>query len=248
VAAAGLIGVVLAGPSIATGQTDYSDLRAQFALDSLVYALVAGSPAPGMWITTRLVASKDHFAGVVDTGAGATAVVSTRFGRESSRDALAAALAIDLYPNAVYAAITLHRGGFDGPAGFAELHNRVVKAAWLGAVDVEYQKRMAALWEVYRAEINLAAYYSVVRDGFRPIYFGHIQALLAEYRQLLAAYWAFQATLTSNSYTLRPVPADLVYAVAEITAVLRGEVSFEASPWGPQIKAALERFPDERKE
>lgn len=234
-AAAGLLAALLAGPSAASGQIDVSELAAQVAVDSVVSALVAGSPRPSVSITAQLVTSNAYFAEASGTGA----VVSTRFGREASRHALAAALARDLYPDPVYAAITLHRGGFDGPGGLAELHGRVAQAVQR---DTEHQQSVAAAWEVYRVQANLAAYNSVVRDGYRMIYLARVQALRAQFEQVLQGYWAFRADL-AGYYAMRPVPAELVRAVAEITAVLRGDESTDASPWGPRIKAALDTFP-----
>jgi hypothetical protein len=63
----------------------------------------------------------------------------------------------------------------------------------------------------------------------------------AESHLSVRAYQAIQA----EAQSMPAVTVELVRAVSEITAALTGQVSIEASPWGPQIRAALEAYEPE---
>jgi hypothetical protein len=216
----------------ASGQIDTFELRAQVAVDSTVSVLIENSPARGASVSARVVPTGAFFAVVTDGGV----LVSTRFAREASGNALGAAIALGLFPDPVDAAVALHRAGFDGPTGLLELYNRMVA---LAAQDAQYRNWLATAYAVSRAQGNLAGYNSIARDGYWPMYQGVAAGWRAWYQGQVQTYLSFRGEVFS-AYAMPPVTADLIQAFADITAVLRGSQSPEASLWGPRIKLALD--------
>ena len=226
------LAVVLLAAGAANAQLDAgTSLRYQVLVDGVMRSLAEGLPTPGPGLIAQVVASDTYFAGA----SGRQATVSTRFVREASRHALAAAVARDLFQDPVQAAIVLHKGGFDGPSGFAELYSR---AAWLAPLEARYRADVeAALYDLEQE----AARIHFVPEGFHVMAGASVQAARARYEEARQVYQAFWAGIPTY-YAMPAVPAGLVEAVAEITAVLLGQAPIETSPWGPRIKSALEPY------
>ncbi|MBI2526986.1 MAG: hypothetical protein HYV93_13505 [Candidatus Rokubacteria bacterium] len=131
-------------------------------------------------------------------------------------------------------AVVLHKEGFDGPAGLGELYGR---AARLAALEAQHRAAVEAAVADYRAQAAVRGYAAAVPDG-RHLMEARLQAAQARYELAMRALQAIQA----EAQSMPPVTAELARAVSEITAALTGHVSIEASPWGPQIRAALEAY------
>ena len=233
-ALAACLALALAVPHPAGAQLDTSAIQSQGAVDGVARALMESSPRPGAAVVSEVVISDAFFAGAP----GGSATVTTRFLREASSNALAAALARDLFPGPVRAAVVLHRAGFDGPAGFGELYGREAR---LAALEAQHRAAVEAAAADYRAQAAARGYTAAVPDGRHLMARSRLQAAQARYELAVRAYQAIQA----EAQSMPAVTAELVRAVGEITAALTGQVSIEASPWGPQIRAALEAYEPE---
>jgi hypothetical protein len=219
----------------AADQLASSALIVQGTVDGVTRALLEASPRPGEHVVSRVVESPLLSA----RASGSQALVTTRFLREFSRDALATALALDLFADPVLAAVVLHRAGFDGPAGIAERYQRLV--SWL-ALQARSLASLQAAYQVFQAEVAQQGLQAAVPEGFQVMARARIESAQRAYAQAARAYQLVLAD-QPNHLAMPPVTAELVRAVGEITAVLRGTESSESSPWGPAIRSALESFP-----
>jgi hypothetical protein len=226
--------VILALAPPGQAELDFSVIQRQAATDSVMRALADQLPTAGTTLISEVIPSDSYFVGV----SANRVAVSTRFLREASRNALAAAVARYLLPDPVYLAITLSRAGFDGPGGLAELYNRLA-----GLISLEAQNRanVETAYRTYQAELMQNSFNVWSREGYHRIYLARINGARARYEQSLQVYRAFQAEM-ARFYAMSPVPAGLVQAVTEITAVLNGREFIEISPWGPRIRAALQVY------
>jgi hypothetical protein len=232
---ASTLAVALAGPPLpAAAQRASSSIISQGVVDGVARALLDASPRPGDGLVSRVVESDAFVARV----AGTQVAVSTRFLAEASRDALAAALARDLFPDLVLTAIVLDRAGFDGPAGLGQLHDRSMirlmqESRHLTSVDAAYRNLQAVL--------AVHGHQAAAPEGFQVMAGARIRAAEATYRRAGEAYRIFLLD-QARFLAMAPVSAEVVRAVAEITAVLRGFATSD-SPWGPRIRSTLESFP-----
>jgi hypothetical protein len=234
IAAASALSIALAAAP-AAGQRATSGIIAQGAVDGVTRALMDSSPTPGESLVARVVES-DAF---VARAEGTQVIVTTRFLSESSRDALAAALARDLFPDPALVAVVLHRASFDGRGGFAQLHDRVMLGL---ALESQYLAGLQAVYQNLQAVVAVRGLQGAAPEGFQVMAAGQVRAAEVAYLQAAEAYRLFR--LDQPRYlAMAPVPAELVRAVAEITAVLNGAESIESSPWGPRIRAALDSYP-----
>jgi hypothetical protein len=208
-----------------------ADLEAMVTVDNVLDSVGGALPEGGVNLISRIVPSDSYFVAV----SGTTVAVSTRFLREASRDALAAAVVRALHPDPVPAAVVLFRAGFNGPAGFAELYNRV---AGLVALDAAHRAAVSQGARDLRDEINRDSFLAFAREGYHLMYRAHIESVRLRYHQAIDAQRSFQAQIP-GSYSMPPVPLALVQAVDEVTAVLAGARSIDSSPWGSEIRAAL---------
>lgn len=225
----------LASAPVASAQLDTGRIQRQGAVDGLLRTLIEGSPDPGVGLVSQVVASDSYAA----EAAGTRVLVTTRFLAEASANALAAAVARDLLGDPVDVAITMHRAGLDGPAGLAELFNRLGS---LVGIDSQQRAAVEVAYAAYQSELGLSGLNSVARDGYQVMAQARIQGARARYEQAMERYRVFRAVEAPRYYAMRPVPLELVQSVSEITAVLGSPELIEASPWGPRIKVALQRY------
>ncbi len=229
-----VLAVALASAQPAAAQLDTSAIQLQGLVDGVARALLEASPTPGASVLAEVIPSDSYFAGAP----GGRVTVTTRFLREASREALAAALARDLFPDPVVAAVTLHRAGFDGPGGFAELNGRDAR---LAAVEAQHRAAVEAALADYRAQLAARGYTATVPDGRQLMARSRLQAAKARYDLAVNAHRGAVAEASSMPQT----PAGTVQAIAEITAAVRGLVSLDDSPWGPRIKGVLRLYEPE---
>ena len=222
-----VIGIgLLGGPGALHAQPDFSTIRRQVVVDDVLRALANQVPTSRLTFVAEIVPSENFFV----QGSGTQVRVSTRFIRDASASALAAAVAVEAFPDPVEAAVVLHRAGFAGPEGLMELSTRVA------ALRAE-QAAVYAAWAAYQAALANNSFFAVARPGV----LAHGQQIEAARARYVAALQRYRADVPS-AYAMRVVPDQTIAAVAAATAVLRGQVSANATPIGPRVLAVLGAF------
>jgi hypothetical protein len=209
-----------------------SELMQRVEANSVLSAVAEAGPPPAPFLRATIVRSSDFALHV----AGGEVTITTTFLQDASRNALAAAVVQQLVPDAVHLAILLHRAGFDGPAGVAELHARYHHAL---ALDAHYRTAATGARHTMTTTINDNSFWFFARPGFHLMYRATIDGAVHHYDRAAAAQQGFVPT---RVFGLPPVPAELVAAVSEITTVLRGADHAGLSPWRPLIDEALARY------
>lgn len=216
-----VVGVLAAAP-----------VQAQYVAVDRVMRLIADNMVhPADVIQSRIMVSD----GFSLSASGRDVTVTTRFLREASTDAWAAAVGRDLLPDPVEFSVVLDRAGFDGPRGLRELSERVA-----GLVVQEARARAAvnAAYQQWVEEVRQNSFNAVSRPGYYFIYRARMDAMQARYQQVRRQYEVFLAGLP-RAYAMRPVDPAFLSAVTEVTAVLRGASPIELSSWGPSIRGVL---------
>jgi hypothetical protein len=218
-----------------------SGVEAQSAAVDQIMRLIADNMVqPGETVVATVVESDQYAV----SASGQSVIVSTRFLREASPAALAAAVARDLIVDAVELSVVLDRAGLDGPGGLGELYGRP-----LMLVSAESQARAATneAYRQWRAEVAANSFNAVARDGFQLIYAARRDAFQARYERMRRDYETLLADLP-KAYAMRRVGPELLSTVTEVTAALRaGSSAIEGSPWAPRIRAILDEWEKARR-
>jgi hypothetical protein len=164
--------------------------------------------------------------------------VATRFLAEASRNALAAAVVYQIVTDPVHFAIVMHRAGFDGVAGLAELHTRLQSVL---ALEAWQRAATAGTYQTAVGTVYDNSFWHWARPGFHIMYRATMDAATAQYYRAAQTQRASQPGL-ARMYVLPVVPAEAVGAVNEISAVLRGADPAEVSPWRPRIEETLKAY------
>jgi hypothetical protein len=182
-------------------------LRTLDAVNDVLSRVAEALPAPGASLRANIVPSTRYAARV----SGDEVTVTTRFLRDTSRDALAALVVYQLLPDPVAFAITMHRAGFDGPAGLIELTQRQIDD-----IDTENLYRAAAnvAYDDMIRTINENSFWTFARPGFHLMYRRVIDASVARYYDALRAYDVYLAGWSSGD--MPPIPPEFIQAVVEV--------------------------------
>lgn len=228
-----LLALTLTG-QMAPAQSVTSEYAQLVGVNSVLFSIAEAVPPPAPLLRAKVVHSNDYAVHV----SGGDVTVTTLFLREASRNALAAAVVYQMVPDPVHFTIILHRAGFDGVAGLAELHNRlqsvIALEGWQRAVT-------AAAYQTAVGTVNENSFWHWARPGFHLMYRATMDAGNAQYHRAAQAQLASQAVI-ARMYVLPVVPPEAVGAVNEISTVLRGGDLAGLSPWRPLIEEALNAY------